>query len=250
MAKPPIPRPDYSRAGTNRDRPARLPIEGHVLRRAIAKAGFATDVDVDAVTADVATIQADLDTAEASIVDIETDLPSFQPIAEKGVADGYAELDGTGVVPIAQLATGTPTGSKFVRDDNTLATPPGGAGASATTVEIDLGATARCEGRFTITDAAIEATSKVICWQAPGPYTGKGMRADEAAMQQIAVVAVNPAAGSATVYWQTPPMVTREPAPTTGFVNGMKDPHAAAGGSVRRLGKVRGNVKFSYVVFS
>jgi hypothetical protein len=44
-------------------------------------------------------------------------------------ADGGSDevaLDGsqitTGIVPIARLATGTPTGAKFVRDDNTLQT--------------------------------------------------------------------------------------------------------------------------------
>lgn len=37
-----------------------------------------------------------------------------------------------GVIPIANLATGTPNGSKFVRDDGTLATPSGGSGLWAT----------------------------------------------------------------------------------------------------------------------
>lgn len=35
----------------------------------------------------------------------------------------------TGIVPIANLATGTPTGSKFIRDDNTLQLIPGGGDA-------------------------------------------------------------------------------------------------------------------------
>lgn len=35
-----------------------------------------------------------------------------------------------GIVPIAQLATGTPTGSKFIRDDGTLQVPAGGSGAA------------------------------------------------------------------------------------------------------------------------
>lgn len=38
----------------------------------------------------------------------------------------------TGVLPVANFATGTPTGSKFVRDDGVLAVPPGGSGGSAT----------------------------------------------------------------------------------------------------------------------
>ena len=36
---------------------------------------------------------------------------------------------GAGVIPIANLATGTPDGTKFVRDDGTLAVPPGSGGA-------------------------------------------------------------------------------------------------------------------------
>ena len=36
----------------------------------------------------------------------------------------------TGVLPVANFATGTPTGSKFVRDDGVLAVPAGGSGPS------------------------------------------------------------------------------------------------------------------------
>jgi hypothetical protein len=131
----------------------------------------------------------------------------------------------------------------------------GGGGASATTVEVNLAATPKWSGRFTITDAAIASTSKVMCWQAPGPYTGKGTRADEAEMQPVSVVAVNPATGSATVYWQTPPMVVESFLGTLApsFGSGT----AANSGTNRdrqtvakRLGKVHGNVKFSYVVFA
>lgn len=38
----------------------------------------------------------------------------------------------SGVIPIANLASGTPDGTKFVRDDGTLAVPSGGGGGSAT----------------------------------------------------------------------------------------------------------------------
>jgi hypothetical protein len=140
--------------------------------------------------------------------------------------------------------------------DITIAASGGGGGAFATTVEVDLGSTATWRGRFTITDAAIGVTTKVHVWQAPGPYTGKGTRADEAEMQPVKITAVEPAAGSATVYWETPPMVGM----TSLVPNGRRDsPSTAAGMDARymdipryplRLGKVRGNVKFSYVVFS
>lgn len=38
----------------------------------------------------------------------------------------------SGVLPIARIATGTPTGTKFVRDDGTLAEPPGTGGGGGT----------------------------------------------------------------------------------------------------------------------
>lgn len=134
--------------------------------------------------------------------------------------------------------------------------PAGGGGGSATTIEVNLGATAQWQGRFTITDAGISGTSKVLCWQAPGPYTGKGTRADEAEMQPVMITAVNPASGTATAYWQTPPLIssiTRQQAggqPASTLVPGMKDPSGLAGTTNQRLGKVRGNVKFTYLVFS
>ena len=83
-----------------------------------------------------------------------------------------------------------------------------GGGATATTVEVDLGIKPVWQGRFVITDAAITAASKVQCWQAPGPYTGKGTRADEAEMSPVQVTMVVPGAGIATVSWQTPPIIT------------------------------------------
>lgn len=51
----------------------------------------------------------------------------------KGQANGYASLGSSGLVPIAQLASGTPTGAKFIRDDGVLATPPGGGGTGDVT---------------------------------------------------------------------------------------------------------------------
>ena len=43
----------------------------------------------------------------------------------------------TGILPIANIATGTPDGTKFVRDDGTLAVPAGG-GSSPTTTQGDM----------------------------------------------------------------------------------------------------------------
>lgn len=133
----------------------------------------------------------------------------------------------------------------------------GGGGGTATTVEVDLGSTAKWTGKFTITDAGISGTSKVLCWQAPGPYTGKGARADEAELQPVQVIAVEPGAGSAVVKWQTPPYLTNRPTPgmgqymtgVTNVVTNPKDSQAIAAPRAIRIGKVRGNVKFSYTIF-
>lgn len=126
---------------------------------------------------------------------------------------------------------------------------------AATTVEVNLGATAKFAGRFTITDAAIGAGSKVLCWQAPGPYTGKGTRADEAAMQPVSVIGVEPAVGSAQVQWQTPPMVVDVPLLATeaklgGGTSANNGTNRDYRVTAQRLGKVRGNVKFTYWVMS
>src|SRR3990167_5732256 len=53
----------------------------------------------------------------------------YQKESEKGAASGYASLGAGGLVPISQLASGTPDGTKYVRDDGTLVTPPGGSEA-------------------------------------------------------------------------------------------------------------------------
>jgi hypothetical protein len=130
----------------------------------------------------------------------------------------------------------------------------GGGGASATTVEQDLGATATWRGRFTITDAAITATSKVLCWQAPGPYTGKGTRADEAELQPVSIVSVEPATGTAVVTWETPPGFTQQVILPDGrrfLAVAARDGQMMLPDLIpRRVGKVRGNVKFSYMVLS
>jgi len=55
----------------------------------------------------------------------------YQKESEKGAANGYASLGSGGLVPMAQLASGTPDGTKFVRDDGTLVVPSGGTHAAS-----------------------------------------------------------------------------------------------------------------------
>jgi hypothetical protein len=167
------------------------------------------------------------------------------------VCDTAADLpSGTDVVN-GDTAVLLDSGGFRTRSGGAWNTVGGGGAATATTVEVNLGTTATWRGRFTITDAEITATKKVLCWQAPGPYTGKGTLADEAEMQPVSVVAVTPASGSATVTWETPPVVGWRPAVGMGLVvPGAKDAAAMGGGRMSRLGKVRGNVKFTYAVFA
>jgi len=51
-----------------------------------------------------------------------------QKAFEKAQPNGYASLDAGGKVPIDQMASGTPDGTKFIRDDRTLEVPAGGTG--------------------------------------------------------------------------------------------------------------------------
>lgn len=134
----------------------------------------------------------------------------------------------------------------------------GGGGASATIVEVNFGSTPVGRGRFTITDAGIGASSKVLVWQAPGPYTGKGTRADEAEMEPIKVVVSYPAAGSAVVVWESADSVrvvwdkphgqNKATAAVTVATRHQDDPMSLT--YAARLGKVKGNFKFAYMVLS
>lgn len=83
-----------------------------------------------------------------------------------------------GVIPIANLATGTPDGTKFVRDDGTLAVPAGGAGGtgdvtSNTVSSVDGEAavfnstTGKQIRRFTLT-GLVKSTSGVLSAAASG----------------------------------------------------------------------------------
>lgn len=145
--------------------------------------------------------------------------------------------------------------TNFLRADGTWAAPPGGGGgATATTVEVDLG-TAKTQGTFAIADAGITGTSKVLIWQAPGPYTGKGSLADVAELDQVQVVSAVPGSGVVVVKWQAPPVYIVSPVlgvaggPNKGTVQAQVG-NASPPQRLVRAGLVGGYVKFSYVVFS
>ena len=116
---------------------------------------------------------------------------------------------GVGVVVSLGCPSTTPVGVLLDIDDGiTTAAADWGVpvvgGDLVATAEINLGTVAQHSGKFTLTDAAIKPTSKLLVQLAPGPYTGKGTRADEAQMYPGITFAASPGAGQATVYWSAP----------------------------------------------
>lgn len=170
--------------------------------------------------------------------------PSLVEILDELVSQGFVNrINFTGAGVVASVSGGLAT-----------VTIAGGGSVAATTVEVNLGSTPTWRGKFTITDVLIDATKKVLVWQAPGPYTGKGTRADEADMDRISCIA-EPLAGSASVYWRSVESyaMTNRPGDFGGQVQTLAppqdDPQARAGILAVR-GMVKGNFKFSYVIFS
>lgn len=93
--------------------------------------GLATQVELDAHAAAVdphptyhtaAEVATDI-TTHAGLADPHT---GYQKESEKGAVNGYASLDASTLVPVAQLATGAPSGTKFLRDDRTWVVPVSG----------------------------------------------------------------------------------------------------------------------------
>lgn len=67
------------------------------------------------------------------------------------------------------LGSGTPSGTTFLRGDQTWATP-GGSGASLTAATVIL-TNALLSHVTTVVDAGVSATSKIMCSLAPAPET-------------------------------------------------------------------------------
>lgn len=107
---------------------------------------------------------------------------------------GRASLDASGLTAPRTLALPNLSGTLA------LTSQLGGAAAIAVG-EINLGSTPARSGRATLTDAAFVATDDLIVTLAPGPYTGKGLRADEAELTGLITFSAVAGVGSATVYW-------------------------------------------------
>lgn len=184
-------------------------------------------------------------------------MPYFPPAS--GSSGGTIEVLDEGV-SLGNTASLDFTGAGVTAsgiNPTTVNIPGGGGGAvTAATVEIDLGSALAFQGKFSIVDAAISATSKVLVWQAPGPYTGKGVLPDIAAFEIVNILGVESEAGSCTVRWQTPVTLGAIPRLLSGGNGGraniVSNRNLDAQDIVlsQRRNLVRGNIKFSYVIFS
>ena len=61
---------------------------------------------------------------QIAIEDLISDLAGKEILVNKGAANGYAPLNASSLVPIVNLGTGDPDGTKFLRDDGVFVTPP------------------------------------------------------------------------------------------------------------------------------
>jgi hypothetical protein len=94
-----------------------------------------------------------------------------KPIVDYG--GKQSEILTTDTIPISNLGTGTPDGTKFLRDDGAFVTPAGGGTPTLTEVEIDFGTKPVNNKTFTITDAGVSNTNKIIVFSSPSNATGQ-----------------------------------------------------------------------------
>jgi hypothetical protein len=146
-------------------------------------------------------VLADAQTPAAHATDHQSGGSDSIKLDDLAATDDNTDLDTSttkhGLCP--KLGGGT---TNFLRADGAWAAPGGGPGGlSMTEVEKDLGPTPKFSGTFTIVDATISPTSKILILQACGPYTGKGTRADEAEMDTLDLMAY-PGSGSMTIRWK------------------------------------------------
>ncbi|MFZ4754335.1 MAG: hypothetical protein ACOYLG_13410 [Chitinophagaceae bacterium] len=130
-------------------------------------------------------------------------------------------------------------------------------GMVVTTIEVDFGRTPLSRGTFTVTDAEVTSTTKIMIWQAMTPLTGKGSMADENEMDTLLLKATA-GAGNFKVNWEANEGFVLAPVITGGFVNGgilTSRPNTGTYPTsdisrlfqTVKLGKVVGRFKFNYI---
>lgn len=84
----------------------------------------------------------------------------YQKESEKGAASGYAGLDAGSLVPVGNMGTGAPDGTKFLRDDRTWVTPSsGGAPTTAQYLTLAADGTLTQERVFTVSTGILGVDS-------------------------------------------------------------------------------------------
>lgn len=130
-------------------------------------------------------------------------------------------------------------------------------GMVVTTIEVDLGRTPLSRGTFTVTDAGVTSTTKIMIWQAMTSLTGKGSLADENEMDTLLLKATA-GTGNFKVNWEANEGFVLAPVITGGFVNrGILTSRPNTGAyptadinrlfRTVKLGKVVGKFKFNYI---
>lgn len=103
-----------------------------------------------------------------------------------------------GDLQVGELAVNTADGKLYTKHtDNSIKQIGGTGGSSWIRLEIDLGSMPRRDLKFTITDAGISPSSKVIVVPDGKPATGRGQ---DDWQWDTASFAVNPSSGSCVVY--------------------------------------------------
>jgi hypothetical protein len=130
-------------------------------------------------------------------------------------------------------------------------------GMVVTTIEVDLGRTPLSRGTFTVTDAGVTSTTKIMIWQAMSSLTGKGSLADENEMDTLLLKATA-GTGNFKVNWEANEGFVLAPVIAGGFVKGgilTSRPNTGAYPTADinrlfrtvKLGKVVGRFKFNYI---
>lgn len=121
-----------------------------------------------------------------------------------------------------------------------------------TSFEQNLGSTPTWRGKFTVVDAAVNTSTKIQIWQRFAALTGKGTRADENEMDTL-IVNAEAGTGQFTVYWQTQPQyitsrILREGNAVRTSASALTPYQDAFIYGTKRIGKVKGNFKFNYII--
>jgi hypothetical protein len=73
-------------------------------------------------------VDTNLDTIDTTLASLQSQVYTKESTSHKGTSNGYAGLDVNSHVPATQLGSGTPNGTKYLRDDNTWQTVTSGSG--------------------------------------------------------------------------------------------------------------------------